>query len=88
MPRISKSLSIEPTKNILCYHHNSSAQMQMIKFFNNGINYSSKMVFPGQRIMFEAKPDSQVKILSHNNQGNTLFSQLISCQDLQVNPQF
>ena len=87
MPRISKSLSIEPTKNILCYHHNSSAQMQMIKFFNNGINYSSKMVFPGQRIMFEAEPDSQVKILS-NQKGNTLLSQLINCQDLQVNSQF
>ena len=86
MPHMSKSLTREPQANILCYYNNTSSQMQIIQFLNSSVNYPSKIVFPGQRIMFEAQPDSQIEILS-GKKGDTLVSQLVNCQDLQVNRQ-
>ncbi|WP_019505265.1 DUF1830 domain-containing protein [Pleurocapsa sp. PCC 7319] len=87
MPQISKTLTTEPKTNILCYHYNSSNQIQIIQFVKSNIEYSSKIIFPGQRIMFEAEPDSQIEILL-NGKGDTSFSRLVNCQDLQVNSQF
>lgn len=55
-------LSSEVNSLILCYYFNSSNQIQIIRISNVPNWYFEKVVFPKQRLMFEAIPDATLEI--------------------------
>lgn len=52
----------EVNSPILCYYFNSSNQIQIIRISNVPNWYFEKVVFPKQRLMFEAIPDATLEI--------------------------
>ncbi len=69
---------------ILCYYTNSSGKMQVIRVPQSLNLNSEKIVFPQQRIFFEAIPQGQLEIYTASV-AHPRFIQMIPCQNLQVN---
>ena len=81
--QVTKTESIE---KILCYYTNSSHRIQRIRIHNGtsrDLNLE-KIVFPQQRILFEALSQGQVEIyLSQADKPSCI--NIIPCLDLKVN---
>ena len=77
------SLSSEVNRPILCYYFNSTNQLQIIRISNVPNWYFEKVVFPKQRLMFEAIPEA---ILEINTKiiANFILSDKIQCNLLSV----
>jgi hypothetical protein len=68
---------------ILCYYFNSTSYLQMAKLQSTDNSPFEQLVFPGQRVLFEAIPDALLEVYRYASQV-TLLAQ-IPCQTLQVN---
>ncbi len=80
------NLQAPTTKSIskmLCYYTNSTRKMQIIRVTNSGKSDLEKIVFPRQRILFEAIPEAQLEIYT-SLAGEQKIAQIIPCQKLQV----
>lgn len=70
-------------KKILCYYFNPSSEMQILKLKNSpGLHYE-KVVFPQQRLLFEAFPNSFLEVHRNTFNGTDLVDK-VRCQSLQV----
>lgn len=49
---------------LLCYYTNPSNRIQIVRITNISNWYFERVVFPGQRLMFEAPRDAQLEIYS------------------------
>lgn len=78
----SKS-SIEQQAKISCFYLNDTSQIQIIRINNTPDMYWEKVVFPGQRLIFEATPEARLKIYSSRN-SFAILSDVISCQQLMI----
>jgi phosphosulfolactate synthase (CoM biosynthesis protein A) len=68
---------------ILCYYANFSDGIQMARISNLQDFNFEKVVFPGERLLFEAASDAQLEIyISQTGQESLL--EKISCDRLQV----
>jgi hypothetical protein len=56
------SLPVNWSNRILCYYENSTSQMQLARIANIPDWLFERVVFPGQRVLFEALPDSLLDI--------------------------
>lgn len=69
---------------ILCHYANPTEKIQIIQITNIPNWYFEKVVFPQQRLMFEAFPEALLEI--HTGvQANAIVTQQIQCQFLSVN---
>jgi hypothetical protein len=70
---------------ILCCFHNQQPSMQVIRSTSERIPdwHLERVLFPGQRLMFYAPPQAQLKIYNADHTG-TLLSDTISCDRFQV----
>ena len=79
-----QTTTVRPISKILCYYTNTTCKMQLIRV-NQSLNLNSeKIVFPQQRIFFEATPQGQLEIYTTSKTHPRLV-QIIPCQNLEVN---
>lgn len=83
MSQVTNSTLIQQASKPLCYYFNSTNKIQLIRLWN-GRNYSlEKIVFPSQRILFEAKPESILEVHSRQ-EGEQLLESIFTCNKLKV----
>ncbi len=83
MPKSMNSLSSEPIDEILCYYLNSTSEIQFIKSECREIWEFERIVFPGQRLFFEAISTGHLEIYKARNSGLQLAAR-VKCDRLQV----
>jgi len=76
-------LSSKGNSQILCYYANVTNQIQIVRIGNIPNWYFEKVVFPGQRLMFEAAAEGILEI--HTGAvASAILSDKISCYVLRV----
>jgi len=68
---------------ILCYYTNVGNKLQILRLENISEDLNEKIIFPGQRILFQALPGSILKIYAGAAEGEKFIDQ-IQCQHLRV----
>jgi len=71
------------TGRILCYYVNSTAQIQKARIANIPNWLFERVIFPRQRLLFEAIPEGLLEIHTCSHQGETIFNR-IPCIQLRV----
>jgi hypothetical protein len=74
-----KSLAFEGSNRILCAYINATSQIQIIRIKNIPKLHLERVVFPGQRLIFEAVSEANLEISSGD-----ISSICIPCQELLV----
>lgn len=69
--------------SILCYYVNSTNRLQIVHIPELMNRYLKRVVFPGERLMFEALPEAHLEIYTEADTMTTP-SERISCLDLRV----
>lgn len=74
-----KSININSSNRILCFYTNQTRHIEIIQIKNiPGLNLE-RVIFPGERLMFEAVPEAQLEIQSHHT-----LSVIVPCHQLTV----
>lgn len=71
------------TDKILCLYQNITSHIQIIKITNLDNCSWEKIVFPGQRLFFNAFKQAELSIYSNNN-AKTALANTIPCEKLKV----
>lgn len=69
--------------SILCYYTNRSNSIQQVQLQTNPQLSLDRIVFPGEKFMFEALPEGLLEIYTCTATGLHLL-QTIACEQLQV----
>ena len=78
-----RSATVNPTTKILCYYTNSTSKIQIIRITKTDKLNLEKIIFPRQRILFEATIEGQLEI--HTSQaGEKRITQIVPCQNLRA----
>jgi hypothetical protein len=77
------SLPTEYTNRILCYYTNPSKQIQIIRIINIPNWYFERVLFPQQRLLFEAIPHAYLEVYKKRF-GVADLAATILCDFLQV----
>lgn len=85
MAQILDHLPPEQSEPILCCYINATSKVQVSRITNIGNWYFERVVFPGQRLMFEAPPQAQLEIHT-GMMASSILSDTISCERLAVDP--
>jgi hypothetical protein len=78
-----KTLASKCDRQILCFYINSTSRIQIIRITNIPNLHLERMVFPGQRLMFEAVPEAKLEVYT-NESATAILAEVISCQQLRV----
>ncbi|MEM6446355.1 MAG: DUF1830 domain-containing protein [Cyanobacteria bacterium J06642_2] len=70
-------------KRVTCVYVNSSSSIQIARITNVKNWYFERVVFPGQRLMFEAVPDATVEIHT-GMMASAILDDTFLCRDLAV----
>ena len=70
-------------KPILCCYVNATSKIQVARITNVPNWYFERVVFPGQRLLFEAVPEAQLEIHT-GMMASAILSDRISCEELEV----
>ena len=79
----SLPLPIQSTEKILCYYVNVTDKMQRIRVTNSLEFDQERVIFPKQRLLFEATPIAWLEIYGNTLNGMGLGDR-ISCNHLRV----
>ncbi|TVQ63019.1 MAG: DUF1830 domain-containing protein [Spirulina sp. DLM2.Bin59] len=71
---------------MLCCYVNATSQIQIARITNIANWYFERVVFPGQRLVFEAVPNALLEIHT-GMMASAILSDTIPCQKLQVEEQ-
>ncbi|MEG4627109.1 DUF1830 domain-containing protein [Microcoleus sp. w1-18aA5] len=80
---MSDQLSYKGNKQILCYYANVSNQVQVVRIGNIPNWYFERVMFPGQRLMFEAAAEAVLEIHT-GTVASAILSDKIPCYVLRV----
>ncbi|WP_017719989.1 DUF1830 domain-containing protein [Kamptonema formosum] len=83
MIHIYDLLSAESSAAILCCYINVTERIQIVRVPQLTNGFCDRVIFPGERLMFEAKPEDLLEIHSAKP-ANIILSQKIPCARLQV----
>lgn len=72
------------SEKILCFHANTTSKLQIARIANIPGCRFERVVFPGQRLLFEAQPNAELEIYNNVPDGIVL-SERILCDRIQVN---
>jgi len=75
--------SSQCSNQILCCYVNLSSQIQVARIDNNPSWYFERVVFPEQRLLFEAPANAQLEIHT-GTLASAILSDRICCQSLEV----
>lgn len=77
-------LPTDYSERILCGYVNATRLLQIIRIENISNWYFESIVFPGQRLLFEALPDAKLEIYKCT-MASAILSNKLLCEDLRVN---
>ena len=86
MAQILDPLPNEENEKILCCYVNSTSQIQIARITNIANWYFERVVFPGQRLVFEALDRAMLEIHS-GMMASAIISDTIPCRRLSVQEQ-
>ncbi|MGC9505319.1 DUF1830 domain-containing protein [Baaleninema sp.] len=73
-------------KEILCYYVNRSSKVQIVRISNVPNWYFERVVFPGQRLIFEAYAKAQLEVYT-STVASAVLADSIACERLEVRSQ-
>ena len=73
----------EPHTRILCWYLNTTNKLQIARITNIPDWYFERMVFPGERFLFEALPEAQLEVCRCAETGAVLCERIL-CDRLRV----
>ncbi|MCA1993189.1 MAG: DUF1830 domain-containing protein [Coleofasciculus sp. S288] len=76
------SVQAQELGTILCYYFNVSKQIQIATIKNSGYSFE-RVVFPGERLLFEAPPEAELEIQTSQRDGTKAVDK-IKCNHLRV----
>jgi len=83
MPPVTNSTLTQQILKTLCYYFNSTNKMQLIRLWDGEMYSLEKIIFPQQRILFEAKPEEILEV--HTKQeGEQILESIFACNSLKV----
>ncbi|MDJ0591627.1 MAG: DUF1830 domain-containing protein [Pleurocapsa sp. MO_226.B13] len=85
MAQILDPLPNDENTHILCCYVNATSQIQVARITNIPNWYFERVVFPGQRLVFEAEPHAVLEIHS-GMMASAILSDTILCERLAINP--
>lgn len=84
LPKSTDNPALE-AKHILCCYHNATGRIQIIRFSNTAPHRLEKVVFPGERFLFNAMPEFKLEVHSNPSTNTTsTVTALLPCSELQV----
>lgn len=83
MTQLVSSPSENCYTQLLCCYVNSTSQLQIARIANIPSWHFERVVFPGQRLFFEAPEQALLEIYT-GSMASAMLSDRISCQRLQV----
>ncbi|BAY11445.1 DUF1830 domain-containing protein [Calothrix sp. NIES-2098] len=84
MAQILDPLPPEQSGKILCCYMNATSKIQVARITNIPNWYFERVVFPGQRLVFEAPPEAQMEIHT-GMMASAILSDTIPCTRLAIN---
>ncbi|MDM9380920.1 DUF1830 domain-containing protein [Chlorogloeopsis sp. ULAP01] len=84
MAQILDPLPPEQSRKILCCYVNATSKIQVARISNIPNWYFERVVFPGQRLVFEAPGEAQLEIHT-GMMASAILSDKIPCDRLAVN---
>lgn len=84
MAQILDPLPFDNQNHILCCYVNATSQIQVARITNIQNWYFERVVFPGQRLVFEAMPEALLEIHT-GMMASAILSDTIPCDRLRVN---
>ena len=83
MAQILDPLPTDFSSHILCCYVNASSKMQIARITNVPNWYFERVVFPGQRLVFEAPPEALLEI-HKGSMASAILGDTIPCERLQI----
>jgi hypothetical protein len=83
MAQILDPLPNGPQSALLCCYVNATSQIQVARITNIPNWYFERVVFPGQRLVFEALPTAQLEIHT-GMMASSIISDTIPCDQLSI----
>ncbi|MEA5513872.1 DUF1830 domain-containing protein [Nodularia sp. UHCC 0506] len=84
MAQILDPLPPEQSGNLLCCYVNATSKIQIARICNIANWYFERVVFPGQRLVFEAPLAAQMEIHT-GMMASAILSDTIACDRLAIN---
>ncbi len=81
MAQILDPLPPEHSGKILCCYVNSTSKIQVTRIYNIPNWYFERVVFPGQRLVFEVLPEAQMEVHT-GMMASAIISDTIPCNTL------
>ncbi len=79
MQTLTSSLAVDSSLRFLCSYANATDQMQIIRIINIPNLHWERVIFPRERLMFEALPEAKLEI-----QVAEATTRIVHCQQLCV----
>ncbi len=76
-------LASKSDRQILCFYANATIRIQIIRITNIPNWYLERVVFPGQRLVFEAVKEAELEIYTSES-AIKIITNIIPCQQLIV----
>ena len=76
-------IPFDDTNTILCCYVNSSSKIQVVRVTNISNWYFERVVFPGQRLMFESNVEGQLEVHS-SSIASSILEDTIPCARLKI----
>jgi len=83
MTQILDSLPSKPKYHLLCSYVNTTSLLQIVRITNLPNWYFERVVFPRQRLLFEALPQAQLEIYTGENP-SAMLADKIACDRLRA----
>jgi len=83
MAQILDPIPNDRKNSILCCYVNATSNIQIARITNIPNWYFERVVFPGQRLMFEALPEAALEIHT-GMMASAILSDTISCQTISI----
>jgi hypothetical protein len=82
MTQILDAIPSNENRSILCFYVNTTTQVQIARITNIDNWYFEKVVFPGQRLVFESLPEALLEI--NSMMASKIISDSIPCMRLSI----
>lgn len=86
MAQILDSLPSDKSERLLCCYVNATSKIQVARITNVPNWYFERVVFPGQKLLFDAIPEAQLEIHT-GMMASAILSDTIPCDRLMVKEQ-
>lgn len=83
MAQLFDPLPSDSSDPIVCCYVNATSQIQIARITNVSNWYFERVVFPGQRLVFEALPEAQLEIHT-GMMASAILSDTLPCTRLQI----